>query len=355
MNAWETVFAEKIQKSRENELKCLDKDSIYWTLMSECATIFEINIFFHLINNVINFLAFLTHLSSVIITFVTFAVFLSIESNDVSEKFTTGRVFAALALFNQLTVPLFIFPITIPMIISAIVSTRRLEKFLCQNEVQKQFEGIRNMARVMSRSDASLDVFEIDENDGQTIDRQTNEDPSNDSQGSATNEALLLSKRPLANKTAFSTTNNDFQFNNDFYLQDIDENSTEQQAIKSLQRSFSNRRSFNTSVKLKKNNKISESMKQDRNRPRQKSLTTEIQMEIPSELVLSIRNAIFCWRRNSTELESPLRINSLNIPRGQFNFLYFEIILNCKRLFIKFYHDEQSYEVVFISVSELYA
>lgn len=274
-------------------------------------------------------IAFLTHLSSVIITFVTFAVFLSIGNNDVSEKFTTGHVFAALALFNQLTVPLFIFPITIPMIISAIVSTSRLEEFLRQPEVQKEFEGIRNMARVMSRSDASLDVFEIDENEGQTIDGQTNDDPSNDSRASATNEALLLSKRTLANnKTDFSSTvNNDFQFNNEFYLQDIDENPTnEQQAIKSLQRNFSNRRSFTASVKLKKNNKISESMKLDRNRPRQKSLTTEIQMEISSELVLSIRNAIFSWRRNSTELESPLRIDRLDIPRGQ---LYSFIHLHC--------------------------
>lgn len=36
LNAWETVFTEKIEKSRENELKCLDKDSIYWTFMSKC-------------------------------------------------------------------------------------------------------------------------------------------------------------------------------------------------------------------------------------------------------------------------------------------------------------------------------
>lgn len=35
LNAWEKVFREKIEKSRENELKCLDMDSIYWTLMSE--------------------------------------------------------------------------------------------------------------------------------------------------------------------------------------------------------------------------------------------------------------------------------------------------------------------------------
>lgn len=33
----------------------------------------------------------------------------------------TANVFAGLALFNQLTVPLFIFPITVPIIISAMV------------------------------------------------------------------------------------------------------------------------------------------------------------------------------------------------------------------------------------------
>lgn len=202
------------------------------------------------------------------------------------------------------------------MIISAIVSTRRLEEFLRQPEVQKEFEGIRNMARVMSRSDASLDVFEIDENEGQTIDGQSIDEVNTDSQGSPTNEALLLSKKSQPNKTNFNTTNNDFQFNNDFYLQDIYENQPEQQAIKSLQRNYNSRRSFNASIKLKKNNKISECTKIDRNRPRQKSLSTEIQMEIPSELVISIRNAVFSWRRNSTEFESPLRIDRLDVPRG---------------------------------------
>lgn len=278
---------------------------------------------------------------------MTFAVFLSIERNDVMDKFTTGRVFAALALFNQLTVPLFIFPITIPMIISAIVSTRRLEVFLRQPEVQKEFEGIRNMARVMSRSDASLDVFEIDENEGQTIDyrQHTSDEPNNDSpHGSTTNEALLLSKKIPTNKCNFTTTNNDYQFSNDFYLQDIYENQGEQQAtIKSMQRNFNGRRSFNASVKLKKNNQISESMKIDRNRPRQKSLTTiEIQMEIPNELVISVRNAVFSWRRqNSNELESPLRIDRLDIPRGLYMDLNAIALQNCYRLYIvreKFKH-----------------
>lgn len=264
--------------------------------------------------------AFLTHFSSVIITFVTIAVFLSIESADVTEKFTTGRVFAALALFNQLTVPLFIFPITIPMILSGIVSTRRLEQFLRQPEVQKEFEGIRNMARVMSRSDASLDVFEIDENDGRTLDGQSNDELNNDSsQGSPTNEALLLSKKSHSNKSHFNATNNECQFSNDFYLQEIDEHqASEQQAFnQSLQRSFNSRRSFNSSIKLRKNNQISDGTRIDRNRTRQKSLTTEIQMEIPNELVISIRNAVFSWRRSSTEIDTPLRIDRLDIPRGQ--------------------------------------
>lgn len=257
----------------------------------------------------INFTAILTHLSSIIITFVTFALFLTIESNDITDKFTTGRVFAALALFNQLTVPLFIFPITIPMIISAIVSTRRLEWFLHQPEVQKEYEGIRNMARVMSRSDASLDEFEIDENEGQTIDDQQtkNGHPNIEDyhQGLQTNLTFLLEKSHLNNHNnnetnLHTTTNNYFQCdsNNDFFLQDIHENQCgeQQKAIESMQQNFHHHnRTFNTSVKLKNSNKISENIKIDRNRPRQKSLTTEIQMEIPNELVISIRNAVFSW------------------------------------------------------------
>lgn len=228
-----------------------------------------------------------------------------------TDTFTTGRVFAALALFNQLTVPLFIFPITIPMIISAMVSTRRLENFLRQPEIQKEFEGIRNMARVMSRSDASLDVFEIDENEGQTI-GETKSDDKEKKIPMINNESLLASNKFI------STLNDtkpgyDFQFNNEFYLQDIDENP--KRMDEKSQHDY-NRRSFNASIKLKKNNQISASMKIDRNRPRQKSISTEIQMEIPNELVISIRNAVFSWNRNCTNSELPLRIDRLDIPRG---------------------------------------
>lgn len=62
-------------------------------------------------------IAFLTHISSVLVTLVTFGLYSYIET----EKLEPSKVFAGLALFNQLTVPLFIFPITVPVVIDALV------------------------------------------------------------------------------------------------------------------------------------------------------------------------------------------------------------------------------------------
>ncbi|XP_046812032.1 ATP-binding cassette sub-family C member Sur-like, partial [Lucilia cuprina] len=135
LNAWDNVFIKKINEARKQELKYLNKDSFYWTIMT-----------------------ILTHISSVLITFVTLSVYVYLETGA---EFTASRLFSALALFQQLTVPLLIFPITVPIILSAVVSTKRLETFLAANEIQKQFEGIRNMARILSKSDASLDMYEI--------------------------------------------------------------------------------------------------------------------------------------------------------------------------------------------------
>lgn len=261
-----------------------------------------------------------------VITFVTLAVFFAIESNEEIQQFSTGRVFATLALFNQLTVPLFIFPITIPIIISAIVSTRRLEEFLHRPEVQKGFEGIRNMARVMSRSDASLDVFEIDENDGQTIDKQSKPsiDTVDNDKHTIDNETYLLSRKSIPSlyehaALPFNGMHNDFSFNNGYLLQDIYENGIqmEQQANDPTQKNH-RRSSLNASARLKKNSQLSASIKMDRNRPRQKSISTEIQIEIPNELVLSIRNGIFSWQANGAmECGASLRVDRLDIPKGE--------------------------------------
>lgn len=236
--------------------------------------------------------AFLIHVSSVIIAFVTIAVFLCIEPNDGATKFTTSRVFAALALFNQLTVPLFIFPITIPIIISAVVSTRRLEQFLRQAEVRKEFEGIRKIARVMSRSEASLDVFEIDDGDA----TQTMTDYPN-SPDHLSDETFNIGYETSTNM--------------DYFNQEPVSNDNRTRA------EFGKRRTGNSSIRLKKNNQISIRSKSDRNRQRQKSLTSskEIQPELSNDLVVSLRNAVFSW--DPEGLNSCMRIDHLDIPRGE--------------------------------------
>nr|XP_029714518.1 ATP-binding cassette sub-family C member Sur-like [Aedes albopictus] len=154
LSAWEGVFREKIAKARRKELKHLDWDSCYWTMMM-----------------------LLTHISSVLITFVTVAVFIHLEHDGTTSanndddtpdggriEFTAARLFASLALFNQLTVPLFIFPITIPIILSAVVSTGRLEVFLRRPEVRTTVVARRRSSP--GRPSSSLSRDEVSRGNG---------------------------------------------------------------------------------------------------------------------------------------------------------------------------------------------
>ncbi|CAL7947692.1 unnamed protein product [Xylocopa violacea] len=108
LRAWEDIFEMKIRKTRDDELKMLDKDSFYWTLIN-----------------------FLTHASSVLTTLFTFGAYFYLEGKSLD----AGNVFASLALFSQLTVPLLIFPVMIPIIINAMVSTNRIKEFLQLPEI----------------------------------------------------------------------------------------------------------------------------------------------------------------------------------------------------------------------------
>lgn len=225
--------------------------------------------------------AFLTHVSSVLISFVTLAVFIGIEGENI--ELTASRVFTALALFNQMTVPLFIFPITIPIIISAIVSTKRLMVFLDQPEVQKEYEGIRNMARILSRSDASLDLYEEDKNTTMTIESEENSFTINectDDNACTRTDALLMDNVRKSGNLKHSTK-----------------------------------------VKLKKNNQLSQSTKIERNRSRQKSTNTDVQVDLPANLVVRIVSGVFAWRRVDGG-DVLLNIPRLDIPKGE-NFSHF--------------------------------
>lgn len=63
--------------------------------------------------------AFSTQISTILVTVVTFSVYSCLNN---SEGLTAVNVFAGVALFNQLTVPLLILPVTVLMIIQAMVS-----------------------------------------------------------------------------------------------------------------------------------------------------------------------------------------------------------------------------------------
>ncbi|XP_059488287.1 ATP-binding cassette sub-family C member Sur [Neocloeon triangulifer] len=108
--SWEHEFCKRILGVRATELRLLDNDSLYWGVMM-----------------------FLTHASSAMVTLVTFVAYLALEETPL----TAADVFSALALFNQLTVPLFIFPVTVPIVIGAVVSTNRLRHFLALPEISQ--------------------------------------------------------------------------------------------------------------------------------------------------------------------------------------------------------------------------
>ncbi|XP_043258607.1 ATP-binding cassette sub-family C member Sur [Colletes gigas] len=163
LRAWEDIFERKIRKTRNDELKMLDRDSFYWTLIN-----------------------FLTHASSVLMTLFTFGAYFWLEERTLD----AGNVFASLALFSQLTVPLLIFPVMIPIVINAMISTTRMEEFLQLPEIQNVLPdpGDRKMdvenesSRTNSVDEStveatkvhstatfgSLDNIEEDEEDGQS-------------------------------------------------------------------------------------------------------------------------------------------------------------------------------------------
>ncbi|XP_042213487.1 ATP-binding cassette sub-family C member 9-like isoform X2 [Homarus americanus] len=109
VHAWEDVFIKRITAVRHKELKLLQHDSILRALMT-----------------------FLTQGSGVIVCLVTFGLYSWLESAALEP----ARVFSGLALFNQLTVPLFILPIIVSHTITAMNSTRRLQKFFSSPEVE---------------------------------------------------------------------------------------------------------------------------------------------------------------------------------------------------------------------------
>lgn len=74
----------------------------------------------------LNIVDFLTHASSVLMTLFTFGIYFWLEERNLD----AGNVFASLALFSQLAVPLFIFPAIVPIIINAMVRNNAWNELL---------------------------------------------------------------------------------------------------------------------------------------------------------------------------------------------------------------------------------
>ncbi|CAD0196745.1 unnamed protein product [Chrysodeixis includens] len=139
---WEDLFKEKILQLRELELKLLNKDSVYWS-----------------------FLTFSTQISTILITVITFSVYYLVDNNT---PLTATNVFAGLAFFNQLTVPLLILPVTVMMVIQAMVSTNRIRDFLelpeSNNVSEHNYEEPKKQRSEDRNDETFIDRDEVDNN-----------------------------------------------------------------------------------------------------------------------------------------------------------------------------------------------
>ncbi|XP_050672512.1 ATP-binding cassette sub-family C member Sur-like [Leptidea sinapis] len=99
---WEDLFNEKILQFREVELQHLNKDSIYWSFLTLSA-----------------------QFSTVLVSVVTFMLHYYLNSPT---NLTAVNIFTGLALFNQLSIPLLILPVTVLMVIQAMGVTGKHEE-----------------------------------------------------------------------------------------------------------------------------------------------------------------------------------------------------------------------------------
>ncbi|TPX59204.1 hypothetical protein SpCBS45565_g07789 [Spizellomyces sp. 'palustris'] len=110
MYAWEGQFMEKVKVARKQELRNLVKLIIANALA-----------------------AFIWHCGPLIVAFVSFVTFTKIAGRELD----ASTAFTSLALFNTLRLPLVQFPDLIVYLLDTLVSLRRIEAFLKQEELEK--------------------------------------------------------------------------------------------------------------------------------------------------------------------------------------------------------------------------
>ncbi|XP_062927402.1 canalicular multispecific organic anion transporter 1 isoform X1 [Mobula hypostoma] len=102
--AWEPSFEQQILEIREKELKMIKKSSILLAVAT-----------------------FLVTCTPFMVSLVSFAVYLAVDENHVLDA---GKAFTSISLYNILRFPLTMLPMLISSVTQAVVSCKRLEKFL---------------------------------------------------------------------------------------------------------------------------------------------------------------------------------------------------------------------------------
>lgn len=242
------------------------------------------------------------------------------------------------------------------MIISAILSTKRIERFLSQIEISKEFEGIRNMARVLCKSNTSLDEepsttppqstsnpYEDSYNNNQiksneiTIPEQLN-DKKSLSDDIIINGHDVDENCPNQDNSCSISKNNGVEKLDSDYCSINDSSLTTTNATNNTTTSDCDDkvilRNKNNNIKLKKQNQLSESTKLERNLGRtiivgkhSNSISNininnneSLKIKLPSfkisdDYIVSIKDAKYSWdnRMNDSNM---LKIDQLSIPRG---------------------------------------
>ncbi|XP_058891574.1 multidrug resistance-associated protein 1-like isoform X2 [Acipenser ruthenus] len=108
--AWEKAFLERVLGYRAKELKALKKSQILYSI------------------SIASF-----NSSTFLIAFVMFGVYVLIDERNVLDA---QKVFVSMALINILKTPLSLLPFSMSTTMQALVSLKRLGKFLCQEELK---------------------------------------------------------------------------------------------------------------------------------------------------------------------------------------------------------------------------